>query len=39
MSDSQRFITIPRNNPINDYTMGGIVTDAGLSIAEFRKLL
>jgi len=39
MSDGQRFITIPRNNPINAYTMGGIVKDAGLSIAEFRKLL
>jgi predicted RNA binding protein YcfA (HicA-like mRNA interferase family) len=39
MSDGQRFLTIPRNNPINAYTMGGIVTDAGLSVAEFRKLL
>jgi len=39
MSDGQRFLTIPRNNPINAYTLGGIVTDAGLSIAEFRKLL
>ncbi len=39
MSDGQRFLTIPRNNPINAYTMGGIATDAGLSIAEFWKLL
>ncbi len=39
MSDGRRFLTIPRNNPINAYTMGGIVKDAGLSIEEFRKLL
>lgn len=39
MSDGQRFLTIPRNNPVNAYTMGGIVKDAGLSITEFRKLL
>ena len=39
MSDGSRFLTIPRNDPINAYTMGGIVTDAGLSVATFRKLL
>ena len=39
MSDGIRFLTIPRNNPINAYTMGGIVTDAGLDVEEFRKLL
>jgi predicted RNA binding protein YcfA (HicA-like mRNA interferase family) len=39
MSDGRRFLTIPRNNPVNAYTMGGIVKDAGLSIEEFRKLL
>jgi predicted RNA binding protein YcfA (HicA-like mRNA interferase family) len=39
MSDGQRFLTIPRNNPINAYTMAGIVKDAGLNIAKFRKLL
>ncbi len=39
MSDGVRFLTIPRNNPINAYTMGGIVKDAGLSVEEFRKLL
>jgi hypothetical protein len=27
------FITIPRHNPVNAITMGGIVKDAGLSIA------
>ena len=39
MSDRTRFLTIPRNNPINAYTMGGIVKDAGLTIEKFRKLL
>ena len=39
MSDGRRILTIPRNNPVNAFTMGGIVRDAGLSIEEFRKLL
>jgi len=39
MSNGVRFLTVPRNDPINAYTMGGIVTDAGLSIETFRKLL
>lgn len=37
MSDGTRFLTIPRKDPINTYTMGGIVKDAGLSIEEFKK--
>jgi predicted RNA binding protein YcfA (HicA-like mRNA interferase family) len=39
MSDGTRFLTIPRNNPINAFTMGGIVKDAGLALEKFRKLL
>ncbi len=39
MTDGIRFLTIPRNNPINAYTMGGIVRDAGLTSGDFRKLL
>lgn len=39
MSDGVRKVTIPRNNPINAITMGGIVGDAGFTIEEFRKLL
>ncbi len=39
MSDGQRFLTIPRGDPVNAYTMGGIVTDAGLGAEEFKKLL
>jgi len=39
MSNGTRILTIPRHNPVNAFTMGGIVRDAGLSIEEFRKLL
>ena len=39
MSNGNRILTIPRNNPVNAYTMGGIVRDAGLSVEEFRNLL
>ncbi len=39
MSDGTRYLTIPRNDPINARTMGGIVADAGLGVEEFRKLL
>ena len=39
LSNDQRIVVIPRNNPINAFTMGGIARDAGLSVAEFRKLL
>ncbi len=39
MANGERVITIPRANPINSYTMAGIVKDAGLSIEEFKKLL
>ena len=39
MTDGTRILTIPRNNPVNAYTMGGIVRDAGLTPDEFRALL
>jgi len=39
MSDGMRFLTIPRKNPINAFTMGGIVKDAGLTVDKFKKLL
>jgi hypothetical protein len=32
-------LTIPRKNPVNAYTMGGIVRDAGLTVQAFRNLL
>lgn len=39
MTDGTRILTIPRNNPVNAYTMAGIVRDAGLTIEAFKKLL
>ncbi len=39
MTDGTRILTIPRHNPVNAYTMGGIARDAGLTIDEFRDLL
>lgn len=38
MTDGIRILTIPRHNPVNAYTMGRIVSDAGLTIDQFRKL-
>ena len=37
MTDGSRIVTIPRHNPVNAVTMGGIVRDAGLTVEEFRK--
>ena len=39
MTDGVRILTIPRHDPVNAFTMGGIVRDAGLTVEEFRKLL
>ncbi|MDR3570171.1 MAG: type II toxin-antitoxin system HicA family toxin [Syntrophobacteraceae bacterium] len=39
MSKGIRIITVPRHNPINAYTMGGIAHDAGIDVDEFKKLL
>ena len=39
LTNGTRILTIPRNNPVNAFTMGGIVKDAGLTVEEFRKLL
>lgn len=39
MTDGVRILTIPRQNPVNAYTMGGIVRDAGLTVEAFRNLL
>jgi len=36
--DDGRIITIPRHNPVNAFTMGGIIRDAGLTIEEFKAL-
>jgi hypothetical protein len=39
MTDGIRIVTIPRHDPVDAFTMGGIVRDAGLSIEQFRRLL
>ncbi|HEV7569935.1 MAG TPA: type II toxin-antitoxin system HicA family toxin [Thermoanaerobaculia bacterium] len=39
MSDGVRIVTIPRHNPVNAFTMGGIIRDAGLTVDEFKELL
>lgn len=39
MTDGARILTIPRNNPVNGFTMGGIARDAGMSPDQFRNLL
>ncbi len=39
MSDGVRILTIPRENPVNAYTMGEAIQMAGLTIDELRRLL
>ncbi len=39
MSKGALKVVIPRNNPVDAYTMAAIVRDAGLSIDEFKQLL
>jgi predicted RNA binding protein YcfA (HicA-like mRNA interferase family) len=39
MANGERITTIPRANPVNTFTMVGIVKDAGLTIKEFTELL
>jgi predicted RNA binding protein YcfA (HicA-like mRNA interferase family) len=39
MTDGRRIVTIPRHDPVDAVTMGGIVQDAGLSADRFRELL
>lgn len=39
MSDGVRILTIPRGNPVDAFTLGGIVRDAGLTVEQFKKPL
>jgi hypothetical protein len=39
MTNGMRIIVIPRNNPANAFTMGGIARDAGLTVEQFLELL
>ena len=38
MTNDEAIVTIPRHNPVNRWTLAGILKDAGLTIEEFRKL-
>jgi predicted RNA binding protein YcfA (HicA-like mRNA interferase family) len=39
LTDGTRIVTIPRHDPVDAVTMGGIVRDAGLTPQQFRDLL
>ena len=39
MTNGKRILTLPRANPVNAYTMAGIIRDAGLTLEEFQQLL
>lgn len=39
MSKGPIKIVIPRNNPVDAYTMAAIVRDAGMTIEKFKELL
>ncbi len=37
MSDGIRFLTIPRHNPVNAFTMAGLIRDAGLTMMDSKS--
>lgn len=39
MTNGARIIVIPRADPVDAFTMGGIIKDAGMTVEEFKKLL
>ena len=39
MSKGALKIVVPRNNPVDAFTMAAIVRDAGMRIEEFKELL
>ncbi|MGI8819968.1 MAG: type II toxin-antitoxin system HicA family toxin [Chthoniobacterales bacterium] len=39
MSNGSLRVVVPRNNPVDAYTMAAIVRDAGMTIAQFKELL
>jgi predicted RNA binding protein YcfA (HicA-like mRNA interferase family) len=39
MTNGERIITIPKANPVDAFTMAGIVKDSGLSLEQFNELL
>jgi hypothetical protein len=38
MTNGKAIVTIPRHNPVNRWTLAGIIKESGLSVDEFRKL-
>ena len=38
VTNDEAIITIPRHNPVNRWTLAGILKDADLTVEEFRKL-
>ena len=39
MTNGEVVLVIPGNNPINAFTMAGIIVQAGRTVREFRDLL
>jgi predicted RNA binding protein YcfA (HicA-like mRNA interferase family) len=39
MSKGSIKVVVPRNNPVDAYTMAAIVRDAGMTIEQFKDLL
>ena len=39
MSKGAIKVVVPRNNPVDAYTMAAIARDAGMTIDEFKELL
>jgi hypothetical protein len=39
MSNGPIRVVVPRNNPVDAYTMAAIVRDAGMTIEQFKELL
>ena len=39
LSKGELKVVVPRNNPVDAYTMAAIVRDAGLTIEQFKDLL
>jgi predicted RNA binding protein YcfA (HicA-like mRNA interferase family) len=38
MSDGKAVVSVPRHNPVNRWTLAGIIEDAGLTVKQFREL-
>ena len=39
LSDGQRYLTVPRNDPLNPYTLRTLIRAAGLTDEQFKSLL